>query len=136
MQFNSLVPELMVTDIDKSREFYHVLGFTVRYERPEIKFAFIELEGNQIMIQQASHQSDCWDTGELVYPFGRGINLEMEVKNVDELYAKVVQNKIPLFRDIKVSQYRQDEKVWKSKEFLVQDPDGYLLRFCSSSCEE
>ncbi|MDR1917895.1 MAG: VOC family protein [Christensenellaceae bacterium] len=131
MKFNSLVPELMVSDFEKTRTFYMLLGFTVRYERIENKFVFIELEGNQIMIQQADHQTDCWNTGKLIYPFGRGINLEMEVVNVDKIYEKVIQNKIPLFRDIKVRHYRQVEKVWKNKEFLIQDPDGYLLRFCS-----
>ena len=39
MKFNKLIPELTVTDINKSREFHtKVLGFKIEYERPEDKF--------------------------------------------------------------------------------------------------
>ena len=31
--------------------------------------------------------------------------------------------------DIEENWYRQDNKLLGNKEFLVQDPDGYLLRF-------
>ena len=31
--------------------------------------------------------------------------------------------------DLKVNEYRIDNVVFQDKEFLVQDPDGYLLRF-------
>ena len=60
MQFNSLIPELSVTDINKSKEFYLSLGFTIKYERLENKFCFLELEQNQIMIEQIN---DNWNTG-------------------------------------------------------------------------
>ena len=31
--------------------------------------------------------------------------------------------------DIEENWYRQDSKLLGNKEFLIQDPDGYLLRF-------
>ena len=34
MKFNSLIPELSVTNIEKSKEFYLSLGFKIKYERP------------------------------------------------------------------------------------------------------
>ena len=52
MQFNSLIPELSVTDINKSKDFYLSLGFGIKYERPENKFIFLQLEENQIMIEE------------------------------------------------------------------------------------
>ena len=52
MQFNSLIPELSVTDINKSKDFYLSLGFEIKYERPENKFIFLQLEENQIMIEE------------------------------------------------------------------------------------
>lgn len=85
MKFNSLIPELSVTDINKSKEFYLSLGFQIKYERVEDKFCFLELENNQIMIEQIN---DNWNTGTLEYPFGRGINISMSVNNVTELYNK------------------------------------------------
>ncbi len=53
MKFNSLIPELTVTDIERTKEFYvNVLNFVVEYERPEDKFIFLSLEENQMMFEQ------------------------------------------------------------------------------------
>ena len=40
--YNSLIPELSVSNIEKSKEFYLELGFEIKYERKEKKtnFAF------------------------------------------------------------------------------------------------
>lgn len=126
MRFNKLIPELTVTNIEKSRIFYENLGFKIMYERKEDKFIFLELNENQIMIQE---DNDVWETGPLEYPFGRGINISMEVKNVEEIKQNLLKINYPLFQDIKESVYRVNEKEYIDKEFLVQDPDGYLLRF-------
>ena len=48
--FNSLIPELSVSNIELSKKFYLDLGFEVKYERKENKFCFLQLEENQIMI--------------------------------------------------------------------------------------
>lgn len=34
-----------------------------------------------------------------------------------------------IFGDMKISKYRVDNTIYEDKEFLIQDPDGYLLRF-------
>ena len=94
LKFNSLIPELRVSNIEKSKEFYLKLGFKVMYERKEDKFYFLQLENNQIMIEEDLKE---WKTGELEYPFGRGINLSMEVSNVDELYRKIKEEKLTIF---------------------------------------
>lgn len=126
MQFNSLIPELSVTDINKSKEFYLSLGFTIKYERLENKFCFLELEQNQIMIEQIN---DNWNTGILEYPFGRGINISMSVSNVEELCNNIKNKNIKIFKELEIHTYRVDDKEYQDKEFLIQDPDGYLLRF-------
>lgn len=33
------------------------------------------------------------------------------------------------YSELKVSKYRVDNVVYEDKEFLIQDSDGYLLRF-------
>jgi catechol 2,3-dioxygenase-like lactoylglutathione lyase family enzyme len=49
--FASLVPELMCRDPAASRAFYvDLVGFSIRYERPESDFVFLDLEGAQIML--------------------------------------------------------------------------------------
>lgn len=50
MYFNKTIPELSVFDIRKSKKFYiGGLGAKIVYERPEDKFVFLSLEGNQLM---------------------------------------------------------------------------------------
>ena len=126
MKFNSLIPELSVTDINISKDFYLSLGFKIKYERSENKFCFLELENNQIMIEQIN---DNWNTGNLEYPFGRGINISMSISNVEELYNKITSQNIKIFKELEVHKYKVDDKEYEDKEFLIQDPDGYLLRF-------
>lgn len=70
-----------------------------------------------------------WNMGVLEYPFGRGVNFEMSVSNVEELYDKVITTGIEPFRRLSTSRYRNGTEEIVQKEFLVQDPDGYLLRF-------
>lgn len=127
MNFNKLIPELSVTDINKTREFYvDVLGFKICYERPEDKFIFVEKDGNQIMLEQIN---DNWNVGKMEYPFGRGINFEMTISDVDAVYERIEKAGIKLFRKMEVKDYECGDEIVHQKQFLVQDPDGYLLRF-------
>ena len=127
MKFNSLVPELSVTDIQKSKQFYvQVLGFVLEYERPQNKFAFVSYCGSQIMLEQTN---DNWTTGKLEYPFGRGINFQIETTEIEQIQQRLVQNNVPIYKQIFESAYQVKNTTYTEKELLVQDPDGYLLRF-------
>ncbi len=130
MKFNKLIPELSVTNIDKSLQFYtKTLGFTIEYSRPEDKFYFLSYEDAQIMIEEIN---DHWWTGELEHPFGRGINVQIEVSDVSVLIERLEESDVALFRPLKESWYRGEDTEFGRIEFLVQDPDGYLLRFAQS----
>ena len=127
MHFNSLIPELTVSDIEKTKAFYmNVLGFDIAYERKEDDFVFLVLEENQLMFQQ---DNGSWNTGVLEHPYGRGINFEMTVSDVEKLYRRVLASGIKPFRELKENHYRSNDEIIIQKEFLLQDPDGYLLRF-------
>jgi catechol 2,3-dioxygenase-like lactoylglutathione lyase family enzyme len=128
-----LVPELYVESIERSLRFYTtVIGFTVRYERPESRFAYLDLDGAELMIEQIEPGPRCWLTGTLEHPFGRGLNLQIEVSDVDALHDRVVDAGLPLFQPMEESWYRRGGEEVGNRQFLVQDPDGYLLRFFSS----
>ena len=127
MEFNSLIPELTVSDLERTKAFYvGILQFKLEYERAENKFIFLSLEKNQMMFEQ---ENGNWSVGALEYPYGRGINFEMTVSDVDGIYTRVLDAGIKPFREMKVSHYRNGDEYIVQKEFLVQDPDGYLLRF-------
>lgn len=128
MYFNKTIPELDVTDLEKTVKFYETCGFKVEYERKENKFVFMSLGEIQFMFCELKDENK-WETGKLEYPFGRGINFQLEVDNVDKIYDSLVDNGYKIMVEMEENWYRQDAKLLGNKEFLVQDPDGYLLRF-------
>ena len=129
MKSNSLVPELSITDYEKTLWFYtEVLGFSIEYQRVEEGFAYLSLGESQIMVDQIG-KTRTWMTGEFEYPLGRGINLQIEVPDVDSLLQRLKENDIPLFMVPEEKWYRKNDTEVGNKQFLVQDPDGYLLRF-------
>lgn len=121
-----LVPEFEVSDTGKSRDFYvRILGFAVLYDRPEQGFSYLGLGSAQIMLQPKSR----WSTGTLEQPFGRGINFQITTPDLGALLARLEGAGWPLFRPPEERWYRRGDEYVGVKQFLVQDPDGYLLRF-------
>ena len=128
MYFNKIIPELSVTNLNKSIDFYKTIGFKIEYERPENKFTFISFGEIQFMLQEIS-KNEKWEVAPLKYPFGNGIKFQLEVNNVEKIYNNLIKNNYKITFEIEENWYRQDNKLLGNKEFLVQDPDGYLLRF-------
>jgi len=127
MYWNKIIPELSVTNLENSLKFYKTLGFKIEYERPENKFVFISMGEIQFMLQEITY-NDKWNVAPLTYPFGNGINFQIEVINLEEIYNKLKLNGYKITFDIEENWYRQNDILLGNKEFLIQDPDGYLLR--------
>ena len=122
-----LVPELKVSDFARSLAFYvDLAGFSILYDRPEFEFAYLSLGGAELMIEQ---DDGMWRTGPLEHPYGRGINLQIEVSDVEAIYRRFVARGHPIMVPLETRWYRRDDVYLGQKQFLVQDPDGYLLRF-------
>ena len=131
MKSNPLTPELYVSHFQKSFDFYtKILDFTVEYQRENPLFAFLFYQGSHLMIQELDPQEDeTFITGSFEYPLGRGINFQIETDNVQKLYAALKAYDYPLRREIKDSWYQVGNVLHGCRQILVQDPDGYLLRF-------
>jgi catechol 2,3-dioxygenase-like lactoylglutathione lyase family enzyme len=122
----ALVPELEVSDFARSLNFYtQTIGFSVLYDRPERPFAYLGLGAAHIMIETGG----AWMTGTLEVPFGRGMNLQIVVSDVAMIASRLAQVKWPVFREIEDAWYRRGAEFVGARELVVQDPDGYLLRF-------
>ena len=119
-----LTPEVLVEDCAASLAFYVILGFKALYLRTN--FAYLEYRGAQFMIAQ---RDNYWETGTLEHPFGRGVNFQFSTDELDALMERVAQAGIPLYEGKKEKWRDLGGKRRWSVEFLVQDPDGYLLRF-------
>ncbi|MBU3174045.1 bleomycin resistance protein [Clostridium estertheticum] len=127
---NALIPELSVSDINRSLNFYlNILFFKLEYQRKTDKFALISLNDSQIMIEEIN---GFWESGILEYPFGRGINFQISVENIDELYENIKKQNYKIKIEMQENWYKANNILIGQKEFLIMDPDGYLLRFAQS----
>lgn len=126
---NKLVPELMVTHLNSSLAFWvDCLGFNIAYQRPEDGFAYLDLNGAQVMLEQVDPNAGQWLTAPLSKPFGRGINLQIDVETVAPVMERLARAGFSLFRECQDTWYRAANVEAGQREFIVQEPDGYLVR--------
>ena len=123
----AVVPELSVADIGKSLSFWcDLLGFDVAYDRPDARFAYLVREHLQVMLCERNGR---WEVAEMQRPFGRGINLQMTVDRIEPILNSLNGAEWPLYEQPNEAWYRVGDCERGVREFLVQDPDGYLMRF-------
>lgn len=134
----TLVPELYVSQLSASLSFYvDLLGFRVDYERPEQRFAAIHLGNAHIMLEEAPSLEKAsvaelrageWRIERLERPFGRGVNLEIEVPDVDAIATRLASVNYSFVVEPHFKAYRVGRQVCEVRQFVVGDPDGYLIR--------
>jgi catechol 2,3-dioxygenase-like lactoylglutathione lyase family enzyme len=125
-----LIPELDVSDLGRSLAIYiDVLGFRCHASRPEERFVYLIRERVHLMLEEAHGPGRRFGSAPLEFPFGRGINLQIEVTDVDALYADVRMSGLAIPIDLEERWYRQGQEEAGNRQFVVADPDGYLLRF-------
>lgn len=130
VDFNKLVPEMIVSNIKSSLKFYcKVIGFRVEYERPEDGFAFLTYHGSQLMLEQDQCIPSPWRVEPLTPPYGRGMNLSIDCPNVAAVARALHLSGYKLRKPIEETWYREGKLLQGESNFLVLDPDGYLLRF-------
>ncbi len=117
-----VVPELYCTNITESVSYFtQILGFTVKYERPDEHFAYLTRDGVDLMFEGLSGDSRKWLTGELNVPFGRGINFQWDVLNIDQLYLEVMaKSPDSIYLPIESKTYQVDDRLVTQKQFIVQ----------------
>ena len=138
-----VVPELAVTDWQASKRFYcDRLDFECVYERPEEGFCYLRRQEPDLLPEvRHYHKVELMldqiglgrtfdnGTGPWQHPLGRGMNLQIRILNLLPLHLKLTGAKIPLFLDLEEKWYRTGNGETGVLQFVVADPDGYLLRF-------
>jgi len=134
----ALVPELNISSLSVSLAFWRdLIGFRILYDRPEQGFAAIERDGVEFMLEEydtgPAERLGIWTTGAREKPYGRGINFEISTGDVPALLDTLSRASWPIFFGPEERWYRiNDTEETGVHQFLVQDPDGYLLRFSQS----
>lgn len=124
MEWNRLVPELVVRDYHASKAFYRdIFGFSLRFERSEDRFGYFDLNGAQVMLLE--------QPGAPIYAMerGKGLHFQVEVEPIAGLLQRLRQADIALVKPVYEAWYRADALEHGQREFFVADPDGYLFRF-------
>ena len=125
-----LIPELDVSDLDEAMAFYvGVVGCAVLYERPEERFVYLGLEGVHLMLEEAAGPGRRFRTAPLVRPFGRGMNLQIQVADARSIHQAVEAAGYEPLAPLEERWYRAETVERGNLQFVVADPDGYLLRF-------
>jgi catechol 2,3-dioxygenase-like lactoylglutathione lyase family enzyme len=124
-----LAPELLVRSLAVSLRFWRdLIGFRIAYDRPEDGFAYLDLDGAQVMLEEVSRPGRHWITASLEPPFGRGINIQFAVPDLDAVLGRLAAAAWPLYMPSEEKWYRAGASESGVRQCLVQDPDGYLLR--------
>lgn len=119
-----IVPQLTVTDIQRSIRFYvEQLGFTVTLEDPPGSPAFVSLEREDValFLVSDSAQDDPGATSGAAGRRGNGIRLYFEVDDAAELQAALRRKRVANLGELTFNEAEQ------YTEFRLLDPDGYDL---------
>lgn len=121
-----LEPLIYVSDLEQSIKFYvEALGFKVGKLYPSEKeptYAPILIDGYKLMLVLARTDNTKFRPKGLG---GSGLQLFIQVDNVDEVYRKIKQKAV-IVDDIK-------SRSWGDREFTIKDPDGYLISFYTTT---
>lgn len=113
-----LVPELSVTDLKRSLTFWcDLIGFNVLYDRPQEGFAYLDLNGAQIMLEQRDKRDTSWETGLFELPLGRGINFQIEVPEADSIISRLGVAGVKLFMNLEEKWYTAGKVDWARNSF-------------------
>ena len=83
-----LVPELTVTDYEASRRFWcDLVGFSLRYERPEEGFGYLVLGNAHLMLDQIDRGRTVGNRSPLICRLAGGINLEVQTEDAGQCMA-------------------------------------------------
>ncbi len=129
-----LTPELYCSNIKISLAFYMgVLGFEMLYQRKAEGFVMLERQGARLMLEEVKKESTdsgrVWLSAPLEIPFGRGINFQIHTNQVAALYKTAQLNNVKIFLPMEEKWYRAGNTALCHRQFIILDPDGYMLRF-------
>lgn len=129
MPFAPLIPELNVGDLGRSLTFYcDIIGFNILFDRRDEKFCFLALGGAQLMIEQVEMPYAAYATGAEPPAYGRVMNLEIQVPDIDAVHERVVRAGTPILVPMQERRYRTGDTTTHVRQFVVADPDGFVIR--------
>ena len=118
---SKIVPEIVVSNLAQSQQFYETVGFAKDNE------GIVDDNGPQ-WISMAMGDATVWllrediaDSLEEGAPRGNGVHLFLSVDDVDAVYDRLSKS------GLQMNIVKEIETLWYGlREFRLQDPNGYL----------
>ncbi len=124
MQLNSLTPNLMVKDVNKTLDFYtNILGFELIQTVPEqgaFDWAMVQSGGVSLMFQKENSIKAEYPNLDS-YEKGGALTLYIKVESVKEMYESL-KDKTNVIKPIHKTFYGADE-------FAIMDLNSFILTF-------
>ncbi len=98
------------------------------HERPAERFAHLEREGAEIMIEQPLARDRLFPSTDLSHPYGRGVNLEIDVDDVGPLHDAALAAGAEIVLELEERWYERQRESLGVRQFALADPDGYVIR--------
>jgi catechol 2,3-dioxygenase-like lactoylglutathione lyase family enzyme len=120
-----------VKEVERSVRFYRKLGFDVRWkwkgDDGKLAYAGVGIGGAVIALGRIPPKGKEGGGGDRDYrdwvstPLGAGIIVSVELQGVERLYQRARQAKVEIEEPLRERPY--------GTAFVVNDPDGYVVRF-------
>lgn len=120
----SLAPQFLVDDLDRSISYYEKLGFT--FSEPWDGFYAIgQLDGLELHLKKTPKNED-----ERRYRrSNQHLDAAAGVEGIEAFYDRCTANGAMIIKPL-------TETPWGTKDFYVEDPDGYILSFGGRSAAD
>lgn len=119
-RIKKMSPQFLVTDIERSIEFYtKKLGFDIDF-RYEDFYAGIVKDGHSIHLKLGEPSIE-----ERMNKRNNGLDIVFSVDSIEKLYQELSNKSIEFVQPLRDMPY--------GKEFYVADPDGYTIAFLKAS---
>jgi lactoylglutathione lyase len=123
-ELKKLTPNLVVSNVERSIAFYRdALGFAVTTTVPDASpfvFAILQSGGVEIFLN-APEPAIAEYPAFAKRPIGGTLTLYIDVQGIKSLYD-TLKSTVPIVNPL-------EKKFYGVTEFVIQDPDGYLITF-------
>ena len=117
-RLRSIAPQFLVDDLERSTAFYrNRLGFTVDFIYQGF-YAGVSRDGIDLHLKCAPKTAADRDHRHQ----NEHLDAMIGVEHIDELYDEFKQRQVVFLKALSV-------RPWSTKDFYVEDPDGYIVCF-------
>lgn len=119
----SLSPNIFVRDMNRTIEFYKLLGFTVTMSVPETgnELVWVMMTNGSVTFMFQTFESLADDLPEISRNDGNSLLLYISLKNIDSFFESV-KDKVQVLKGL-------EKTFYGATEFSILDNNNYVLTF-------